>query len=286
MHCPKCGNNHVERRGTRGNKQTYQCRNCYKYFREEVERENKFGDEWPSILSFDVETIPLIAYAWGPYDQNINPEQLIKDWCLLAFSGKWMDDEKIVSEVLTPKEAVERDDERLVKLCWKMMDQADVVIAHNGRDFDIKKLNTRYLNHGLGPTTPFKLVDTLLAARSAFGLTYNKLDYIAQYLGTQRKRETDFQLWIDCDHGDKEALARMQEYNECDVEVLEQIYLKIRAYIPNHPKLSSYNKVQGKCPVCLSNYEDDGIYQAPIQQYKQYRCLNCRTVFHSTKPIR
>jgi hypothetical protein len=242
------------------------------------------GTDAPAVLVMDIETLPIVAYTWGAWDQNINMEQIIKDWVILGWSGKWLDDDKIISDILTPKEAVNRDDGRIVKNLWKLLDDADIVIAHNGKAFDLPRSNTRFLYHKMGPPSSYKVIDTLIAARSAFGLTYNRLDYVAKYLGAQRKKETDFQLWIDCDHGDKEALQRMQNYNIGDVETLEQVYLKIRSYIPNHPRLTSYDRVKGRCPVCLSDYTLIGTYQAPIKQYPEYRCNSCGAVFHSTKP--
>ena len=151
----------------------------------------------------DIETLPIIAYTWGAYDQNLNIDSIIKDWVILGWSAKWLDDEKVISEILTSKEAVERNDERIIKDLWKLLDDADVVVAHNGKSFDIPRCNTRFMYHHMGPPSSYKVIDTLVASRSAFGMTFNKLDYIAKYLGAQRKRETDFQLWVDCDHGKK-----------------------------------------------------------------------------------
>lgn len=237
------------------------------------------------ILIFDIETLPILAYTWGAYDQNINIDGVVKDWCILGWSAKWLGSDKIISDILSPKEAIIRDDKRLVKDCWKMLDKADIVITHNGRAFDLKKINTRFMYNEMLPPSSYKIIDTLLAARAIFGLTFNRQDYIAKYLGIQRKLHTEFQLWVDCDNGKKKALKDMREYNMNDVLMLENIYLRIRPWIPSHPDLSTIANEDG-CPSCMGKYEKIGIYYTQRRRYFEYRCNSCGAVFHDTKSLR
>jgi hypothetical protein len=44
------------------------------------------------------------------------------------------------------------------------MDEADIICAHNGDAFDIKKINSRLITNGFKPPSPFKTIDTLKAA--------------------------------------------------------------------------------------------------------------------------
>jgi transposase-like protein len=284
MTCPRCGSFNNRQRGTRHGKQRVQCKDCGRYFRSEITFEKSDAEKFPAVLVFDIETLPIVAYTWGVYDTNIQTEGIIKDWCVLAWSAKWLNDDKVISDVLTSGEAKTRNDKRLVSGFWKLLDDADVVIGHNGRDFDIKKLNTRFMYNKINPPSSYKVIDTLISARSAFGMTFNKLDYLAQYLGMKRKKHTEFSLWVKCDQGDKTALSDMREYNERDVEVLEDVYMRIRQWMPNHPRFNVYEKVIGVCPVCFGEYNLIGLYQAAKQQYKEYRCTKCHSVFHSTKP--
>lgn len=286
MLCPICGAEKTQKRGflqTRsGSRQRYYCHSHKGFFCE--------GDDvrelFPAVLVFDIETLPIVAYTWEVYDQNINMEQIIKDWCVLAWSAKWLEDERIISDILSPQEAIKRDDKRLVEKIWKLLDEADVIIAQNGRAFDIKKLNSRFLVHRITPPSSYKTIDTLIAARSAFGMTFNKLDYLAKYLGLPGKIKTEFKLWVECDRGDKKALERMREYNEGDVQTLENVYLKMRAWIPNHPRFTSYEKVKDVCPVCFGAINNIGYYQAPVKKYVEFRCTACGTVFHNTRPVK
>ena len=77
------------------------------------------------------------------------------------------------------------------------------------------------------PPSHYRIVDTLRIARSSFGFSSNKLDYINEMLGLSMKRKTDFSLWKDCFYGDQEALDEMQEYVIQDTAILEELYLKL-----------------------------------------------------------
>ena len=233
----------------------------------------------------DIETLPIVAYTWETYNVNINKDQIIKDWSILCWSAKWLDDPRMITGCLTPKEVKTRNDKRICQIMWKLFDEADVIIAQNGRRFDIPKLNTRFWLHRMPQPSSYKIIDTLEAARKSFGMTFNSLDYLGRYLEVGGKLKTDFLLWKNCDRGDKDALARMSEYNQNDVMLLESVYMKMRNWIPGHPKFTVYNKVVGVCPVCLSSdISNVGLYTATVRQYMEWRCNGCGVIYHSTKP--
>lgn len=239
------------------------------------------------VLSIDIETLPILGYTWNVWNTNIYSNQVEKDWSLLSYSAKWIDSGKIISDILTTKEALNREDKRLASGIWNLLNKSSVVITHNGRRFDIKKINTRFWKHGLHRPSSYKVIDTLVAAKSVFGLTYNTLDFIAKYIGLQEKLDTDFELWRRCDRGEKEALQYMREYNENDVVMQEEIYLNMREWIPGHPNLSIYTKLENVCPICLGeNFKEIGLFTANIYQYKEYRCNSCGSVFHDTHSVK
>jgi hypothetical protein len=269
---PKCVHRHTSRTHP----------NCFKDGKPIIIQETK-----PSkVLLFDIETLPLVAYTFQVWGVNIRKQQIIKDWCVLSWSAKWLNDDKIISDVLTPKEAVKRDDKRLVSSFWNLIEEAHVVVVQNGKKFDIKRMNTRFWKYGLGKPSSYKVIDTLAAAKSTFDLTYNDQDSIAKFIDAQEKMETNFSLWAACDRGESEALNYMLEYNENDVRGLEEIYLTMRDWIPNHPDLRLYAKVDG-CPVCLSgNYTKVGIYIANSKKYAEFRCDDCNAIWHSSKAVK
>ena len=74
-------------------------------------------------------------------------------------------DNKVLSNKLTSDEAIKEDDKRISEGIWKLVDQADIVIAHNGSQFDVPNLNTRFLLNDLPPPKLYQTIDTLRVAK-------------------------------------------------------------------------------------------------------------------------
>lgn len=246
---------------------------------------NKFQ---PKILIFDLETAPLRAYVWRLWKQNVHPlnGQLQSEWFLLTYSAKWLFDSKVYSGKLTPEEVTSEDDTRLVKEMWDLFNEADIVIAHNGIQFDVPMMNGRFLKKNLPPPLPYKIIDTKKVAAKQFNLPSNKLDYIAQFLGLGRKIDTDFELWVNCLKGDTKALSDMELYNIQDVRILEDVYLALRPYIQPHPNLGLYITEDTECcPSCTSTeLKWEGNYTTYSNTYKAFRCNHCGSIGRSKTP--
>ena len=236
----------------------------------------------PKVLLFDIETLPMISYHWGLWKQNINHGQIIKDWCLLSWSAKWLNDSETIHGCLTPKEAISRKDKRIVRDLWKLFEETDVIIAHNLKKFDQRKANARFILNGLNPPTPYQLIDTLDIARKTFGFSCNRMDYLGKILVNDQKIKTDFDLWIGCDTGDQKALDQMLEYNDQDVLLLEEVYFELRPWMKSHPNLAVYDPEKELCVVCGSNKLTwKGTYATPAGKFKSYRCNDCNSIGRS-----
>jgi transposase-like protein len=280
--CPRCGSHSVSPRGSAKRPGRFQCDNCHKHFTDRGAAKHK----GPGILSLDVETLPLKFYGFAVWGQDIRPHQIIQDWSLLSYAAKWVGDDNVISGILTPEEIPTRNDKRISSEIWQLLDRAQVVITHNGKRFDIKKIQTRFWKHGLHKPGHYRVIDTLVAAKSVFGLTYNSMDFIAKYIERDEKLDTDFSLWARADQADPEALGYMREYNEQDVITQDQIYMSMREWIPNHPNLTIYNG-QKACPVCLhKHYKPIGIYTTNKKKYKEYRCNQCGSTWHNSKALK
>lgn len=140
---------------------------------------------------------------------------------------------------------------------WELFNQVDAVIAHNGKNFDVKMLQARCLFHGLPPLPSVKIIDTLTMARNSFRLPSNKLDSIASYLGLGRKEDTGgIQLWIDTMNGDQEALQKMLSYCKQDVNLLEKVYYRLRSFGHHGTTFNAahyFDDDKQRCPVCGSD---------------------------------
>lgn len=238
----------------------------------------------PNILILDIETAPLSVYVFSLWKQNINLDFIRGDWFMLTWSAKWLNDSVMYSDKLTSKEALAEDDARICKSMWELLNLADIVIAHNGKRFDVPKLNTRFLINGLNPPTPFQIIDTLLVAKKVFGFSSNRLDQINRQLGLPRKIDTDASLWVRCKNGDAEALEEMETYNKGDVEILEQTYMKLRAWIPSHPNYNIYNtQTEMACAHCGSTslHLEESSYATGVSRFPVYRCEVCGATVRS-----
>src|ERR1700677_1902555 len=148
------------------------------------------GDS-PRILVLDIETFPNQAFVWGTYDQNVI--RFIQQSCIATFSAKWLHEKKMISKALRdyPKyKAKSYDDRALVEDIWKLLDEADIVIAHHGNLFDFKVCNARFIFHGLNPPRPFKTIDTKKIFAEITKFNTNKLDDLCQTLGIGAKIKT------------------------------------------------------------------------------------------------
>jgi transposase-like protein len=281
--CPICGSDDTHKRGYVRNRNGKRAR----YFCNT--HRGSFSDpDTPNILIFDIETLPLVAYVWGAWEQNLSVDSVIKDWCVLSWSAKWLDGTLVISDALTPSEARTRNDKRLMRGLWKLLDKADIVVAHNGKKFDVRRVNARFLYHRIKPPSSYKVLDTYTESKGLFDLTFQKQEWLARYLNEPRKLDTNLALWIACDKGDADAIKKMREYNEGDVIGLERIYKRLVPYFKNHPNITLYrdNENPHECPRCSGQLKRIGLFYAARKKYQEYRCAACGGVSHGTKAIR
>lgn len=232
----------------------------------------------PKIGVMDIESLPLLAYCWSLWDQNIGINQIAKDMCLLSWAGKFLNESKIYSDILKPEECEERLDKRIVESAHDFVSKCDYIIGHNFNEFDGKILNTLFLRYGLLPVK-YKIIDTLIIAKSNFRFTSRKLDFINTKLGIRNKLSTDFELWSRCDKGDKQSLDEMLKYNFVDIYATEELFYKVRPYV-NNINVSLYNETEEcQCPNCgNTELEHEGFYYTKVSKFETLRCEKCGAV--------
>src|SRR4051812_43602286 len=101
----------------------------------------------PRIALFDVETAPSLGYFFDLWKEG-NIIDTKADWYMLSFAYKWLGDKGIQVHALCDYPGYERNrecDKRLMRDLWHVFDAADIVIAHNGDKFDIRKANARFI---------------------------------------------------------------------------------------------------------------------------------------------
>ena len=239
----------------------------------------------PNVLVFDIETSLMEFYAWSPGKQYVGPSQIIKDWYVLSWASKWLFEPDVFSDVLTPEEGLTRNDERIVRSIWKFLDHADIIIGHNIKKFDVRKLNARFIFYDLKPPSPYLAIDTLTSVRSVALFSSNKQDELCKKCGLSRKVEHEgYDLWVKCANGDPDALLRMEEYNIGDIMGVEELYVRLRPWIKSHPNMNLFVEGNGDgCPNCGSGHIKwmDKFYVTSVNKYSTFRCRDCGAIGRS-----
>lgn len=233
----------------------------------------------PRILIYDLEVTPMLTWTYRRYDANVIYVE--RESYVMCFSYKWLGEKgiKCVAQTDFP-EAYAKDpysDLELVKVLWNLIDEADIVIAHNASKFDNPVTNERFLFHKMMPPSPYKTIDTLLVAKRQFKNSSNSLDNLCEKLGIGTKtKDKHADLWHDCVLGDKKAWKKMIRYCKKDVQLLEELYLRLRPYMPNHPNVALLSEKLDGCPKCGSDkIQFRGLQVNNTAVYRRVACQDC-----------
>lgn len=233
----------------------------------------------PKILLFDIETAPIKAHVWQLWDNNVALNQIEADWHLLSFSAKWLGESKIMYADQRNAKNIE-DDSKLLEALWKLLDEADIVIGQNSKNFDQKKVQARFVLSGMKPPSTYKHIDTLVLAKKHFGFTSNKLEYMSNKLCTKykklkHKKFPGHEMWVECMKGNKLAWREMEKYNKHDVLALEELYTKL---IPWDSSINFSLYHEGHEHVCScgsTNHHKYGVAYTSSGKYQRYKCNDC-----------
>lgn len=234
----------------------------------------------PRIKTLDIETSPIVAYVWSLWKVNIGLNQIVEEWSILSYCVKDLGNKKVRYEDTSDKANPRDDYDLLVKLRAELVD-CDMIIAQNGKAFDLKKINARFIEQGLAPVAPIKVIDTMLIAKDVAKFTSNRLEWLSKHLtDTPKYAHNKFpgmELWSECLKGNRKAWREMKKYNCIDVPATEELYLKLRPYMQGHPNVAAYyddDKI--RCPRCGSTHVTD-VGQAYTQtgEYTRYQCGDC-----------
>lgn len=245
----------------------------------------------PKILIFDIETSPIVAHVWGLFDQNVSLNQVKSDWHLLSWSAKWLGDPPSKIMYMDQRKSKNiQDDKAILKGIWKLLDEADIVITQNGKSFDSKKINARFIIQGMKPPSPYQHIDTLKIARKNFGFTSNKLEYMSHKLCKKYKKLKPakfqgFDMWKECLAGNLQAWKEMEKYNKYDVLALEELYTVLQAW-DKSVNFGVYSDSADLLCNCGSNrLQKNGFRFTNTGKQQRYRCLDCGSSYHAKENL-
>lgn len=201
----------------------YNCKQAIREVTAEVkEKEKRIYEGEARILIYDIETSPNIGWFWrAGYKQTITPEQILEERKVICVSYKWHGEDEVYN--LTWDN--DKDDRFLIEQFVEVLNEADLIVAHNGDNFDLKWLRTRALVHGIPMLPNYKQADTLKIAKRKLYANSNKLDYLLKLFGLDQKKKLGREVWLKIFlFNDKEAMTEMLDYCDRDVTALEQLY--------------------------------------------------------------
>lgn len=240
----------------------------------------------PAILLADIETSLMLVQVFSTFKPLVGVEDIVQDWNILSFAAKWHGTGPILYQSLRyqPKPV---NDFNLCKALHRILSVTDVVIAHNGKRFDLRKIRARMALNRMPPIPNVRVIDTLLESRKQFGFTSHKLIYLSERFGPDGMRKVDHgkypgkALWRECQKGNQDAWTEMELYNVPDVLALEGVYDEMRPWYQGAQNLGIYQdpaerEGQHSCPNCGSgNTQRRGIVYTQVNQYQRYRCMSC-----------
>lgn len=241
--------------------------------------------EGPRTLLIDIETAPILGWAWQFYETNLI--DTLRDWSILCYCAKWLGEKPIVRAIDPPKSLqafIENpdNDKKIVNELWKLLDQADVVVAHNGNSFDIKKINARFLYYNIPPPSPYRKVDTKLVTKANAANTRNNQGVLLEQWGIGYKMENEgFPMWLKFMSGNKAARKAMMAYNRQDTIGLEALYTHLLPWIKGNQGMF---KDKTCCPHCGSGQlQSRGVVRNLTTEYRRVHCNDCGGWSRSTK---
>lgn len=228
-------------------------------------------EKGPRILFIDIETSSMALAGWRLFDQNFSLNQIERDWSLLSFAAKWFDSDEMF--YMDKRNSANMfDDKEILMPIWTLMNEADYIVGQNSKRFDTKRLNAKFIEYGFPPPSPYRQIDTLEQSKRTFSFSSHKLEYMTDLLCTKYKKSTHgkyagYELWRQCQLGNIEAFAEMEEYNKLDVLSLQELYEKLCVWDTKLPNFAVHDDEVTEEGI----WEEDGYVYSNSAKYQCFR---------------
>lgn len=242
-----------------------------------------------NVLFIDLELTHAIYYAYpSKREQYLSASNIIQDQFCICASWTWNNDKDVnVIKISDDKKRFKsnfRNDYVVAKKIHELMEEADIIVAHNGDKFDIKHSNALFIKHGLTPVPKTKTIDTLKVAKKYFAFPGNSLDQLSKRFGSTGKNQKPD--WFKLAEGNLDAINTAAVYCKNDVKELRFIFEKMRPFIESFPGPRRFIDEIKYCDACNSKrLENWGLKQFGGQPYYRVKCLECGAENRSKKPF-
>lgn len=171
------------------------------------------------------------------------------------------------------------DDYSILKDFNKILKETDCVVTHNGKNFDWKHIQTRFLHNGHDVLPKIHHADTKEILSKNLSLVNNKLDNATSFFLNKRKLDHQgWDLWVKCMEKCQKSLNKMSMYCAQDTLITRDLFnlVKPLAKIPNHNLFIIGDK--NVCPNCGSTrLKSNGYRYTATSSYKRLICKDCGT---------
>lgn len=240
----------------------------------------------PRILLFDIESMPDL-------DMVMNHLPSMSDYpgltlkasinSVICFGYKWYGEGKthcLNAWDFKGWRTNINDDKELLKAALEIISTADAVVTHNGKRFDWKFIQTRLLKHNLPPLPKIVHIDTCAEAKRNLLMFNNRLNTVAKFLTKSEKLENGgWDLWSRVMRRDADAMSLMTKYCKQDVNVLGEVFKRLKPFINQLPNYNLYSTIEKDlCPNCGSTrLQKNGTVANKNLIRQRYRCADCGT---------
>jgi uncharacterized protein YprB with RNaseH-like and TPR domain len=218
----------------------------------------------PRIVFYDIETTQLDAEMGH----------------MLTAAWKELGSSKVHSVSIHQSPNYDRDrtnDKYVVEKLAEALLGADIIVGHYSKNFDFPFIQTRLIEHKL-PTLPqLPHIDTWGIARKHLKMKSNRLDRLGTFLGAKaEKTYLNLKIWKKAEAGHLPSLRYILKHNVADIELLEEVYLRLRPLLASHPKLNAFLSNRHACPTCgEARLQKRGKQLALKRIVQRYHCQAC-----------
>lgn len=227
----------------------------------------------PKILLYDIEVSRAVVEGYGN-KWEFKVIKVKRPQMLMSYSYKWLGEKQVHFRHMHGYPTYKD----FVQSLADVLGSSQVRVAHNGINFDDKMANTFFITEGVEIPPPYKSIDTCRVARQKLKFPSNSLNDLGEYLGVGKKEKVTYADIEDdfmSDNPSRKSIKQMEKYNNQDVVLLENVYLKLRPLMTNHPNMAVQGDAEG-CPTCGSHNRQYRGYQfTKTGVYRSVYCKDC-----------
>jgi len=193
---------------------------------------HNFLSHYTCFLAEKPDTSPLVEKI-GIFD--IETTGLKANWShMLCWCVKEQGKDIIHQDLVTSREARDKNDKRIIKSAIKEIKKYDRILTYYGSGFDIPYVRTRAIGQGMSfpGYKDIYTTDLYFACRTKFRVHSNRLGAICEYFGIEAKNHPMTpSLWQRSGAGEKDALEEVLTHCREDVESTDKVFQMLLSHI-------------------------------------------------------